>query len=201
MKPLHEIYGPKFFARRDKLLWRAEIVCNAINDVFEPESVMDVGCGIGEYVQYFHNNLGIEANGIEGSEACRPYLVSENVYIIDMREEQIVRPFANDRAGIDKFDLVVCLEVLEHIEPEYTDIFVQNLTELSDQILVSAAQPGQGGHYHVNCQPKEWWLSKFLEFNYGYDDVLTCAIKQALQPWKHRRELYHNNLIFFSKGE
>jgi len=198
MKPLEEIYGPKFFARRDKLLWRAEIVCNAINDVFEPESVMDVGCGIGEYVQFWQEKLNISAWGIEGVD--HPYFVTKNIAIQDMRLKQIVWPFANGRARIDKFDLAVCLEVLEHVEPEYANIFVENLTGLSDQILVSAAQPGQGGHYHVNCQPKEWWLSKFMEFNYGYDDVLTCAIKQALQPWKHRRELYHNNLIFFSKG-
>jgi len=159
---------------------------------------MDVGCGIGEYVQFWQEKLNISAWGIEGVD--HPYFVTKNIAIQDMRLKQIVWPFANGRARIDKFDLAVCLEVLEHVEPEYANIFVENLTGLSDQILVSAAQPGQGGHYHVNCQPKEWWLSKFMEFNYGYDDVLTCAIKQALQPWKHRRELYHNNLIFFSKG-
>ena len=198
MKPLEEIYGPKFFARRDKLLWRAEIVCDAVDRVFHPLDVIDVGCGIGEYVQFWQEKLNISAWGIEGVD--HPYFVTKNIAIQDMRLKQIVWPFANGRARIDKFDLAVCLEVLEHVEPEYANIFVENLTGLSDQILVSAAQPGQGGHYHVNCQPKEWWLSKFMEFNYGYDDVLTCAIKQALQPWKHRRELYHNNLIFFSKG-
>ena len=191
MKPLEEIYGPKFFARRDKLLWRAEIMCNAINDVFEPESVMDVGCGIGEYVQYFHNNLGIEANGIEGSEACHPYLVSENVYIIDMRIEFNIRICS---------DLAVCFEVLEHIEEEYSDIFVKNLTNLSDRILVSAAPPGAGGHHHVNCQPQSYWIEKFLKFGYIYDEGKTLLIRAALQPWSHRKELYHNNLLYFAKG-
>ena len=191
MKPLEEIYGPKFFARRDKLLWRAEIVCNAVDRVFHPLDVIDVGCGIGEYVQYFNNDLKILAYGIEGSEASRPYLVSDKIAIVDMREEQIVRL---------RSDLVVCLEVLEHIEAEYSDVFVENLTKLSDRILVSAAPPGAGGHHHVNCQPQSYWHKKFLEFGYDYDEVQTQAIRQALQPWKHRKELYHNNLMVFIKG-
>jgi len=191
MKPLEEIYGPKFFARRDRLMWRAEIICNAVNDIFAPESVIDVGCATGDYVRYFENNLGLRACGIEGSEAARPYFVSENIYVCDLRKE-IVRIHA---------DLVVCFEVAEHLEEEYSDIFVENLTRMSNRILLSAAPPGAGGHHHVNCQPQEWWIKKFMKFNYGYDPVLTCMIREALKPWKHRKELYHNNLSFFSKGE
>jgi len=189
MKPLEEIYGSKFFARRNRLMWRAEIICRAVVDVFDPESVIDVGCGIGDYVHYFHNNLNVPAEGIEGSEAARPYFVSENVYVCDLRKE-IVRIHA---------DLVVCFEVLEHVESEYSDIFVENLTNISNQILVSAAPPGAGGHHHVNCQPQKYWIKKFLQFDYGYDEVLTCMIRNALKPWKHRKELYHDNLMFFAK--
>jgi len=191
MKPLHEIYGPKFFARRDKLLWRAEIVCNAVNAVFMPESVIDIGCGIGEYVQYLENNLGIPAWGIEGSGACLPYLVSEKVMILDMRIKQDVQLHS---------DLVVSLEVAEHIEIEYSNIFIENLTQLSDHILMSAAPPGAGGHHHVNCQPQIYWIEKFMKFNYGYDETLTHMMKAALKPWRHRKELYHDNLMYFAKG-
>jgi hypothetical protein len=191
MKGLEEIYGPKFFARRHKLNWRAEIICKAITDVFDPSSVVDVGCGIGEYVHYFNNNLGIRAYGIEGSEACRPYLVSSKVLILDMSIKQNVRLYS---------DLAVCFEVLEHIEAEYSNVFVENLTKLSDRILVSAAPPGAGGHHHVNCQDKEYWYKKFMQFDYGYDETLTCMMKAALKPWRHRKELYHNNLLYFSKG-
>jgi len=189
MKPLEEIYGPKFFARRDKLLWRAEIVCNAVDRVFHPLDVIDVGCGIGEYVQFWQEKLNISAWGIEGVD--HPYFVTKNIAIQDMRLKQIVRL---------RSDLVVCLEVLEHIEAEYSDVFVENLTKLSDRILVSAAPPGAGGHHHVNCQPQSYWHKKFLEFGYDYDEVQTQAIRQALQPWKHRKELYHNNLMVFIKG-
>jgi len=191
MKPLHEIYGPKFFARRDKLKWRCPIICNAVNDVFEPNSVIDVGCGIGEYVQYWNEKLNTDAWGIEGSKECVPYLVSDKIVIQDMRLIQYVRL---------RSDLAVCFEVAEHIEEEYSDIFVENLTELSDRILVSAAPPGAGGHHHVNCQTQEYWHKKFLKFGYIYDEVQTQAIRQALQPWKHRKELYHNNLLYFAKG-
>ena len=192
MKPLEEIYGPKFFARRDRLMWRAVIICKAVVDVFNPESVIDVGCGIGDYVKYWYNDMNIQAFGIEGSEAVLPYVVSDKVLIFDMRVEHNIRLHS---------DLVTCFEVLEHIEEEYSDIFVKNLTKLSDCILVSAAPPGAGGHYHVNCQDKNYWIEKFMQYNYGYDPTLTYMIREALKPWRHRKELYHNNLIYFAKGE
>ena len=191
MKPLEEIYGPKFFARRDRLMWRAEIICKAVVDIFDPTSVIDVGCGIGDYVHYFYNNLNVPAEGIEGSEAARPYFVSENIYVCDLRRE-IVRIHA---------DLVVCFEVAEHIEEEYSDIFVENLTRMSNRILISAAPPGAGGYHHVNCRTEEYWAEKFMEFNYGYDPTLTYMIREALKPWRHRKELYHNKLQFYEKGE
>ncbi|MHA2046721.1 MAG: class I SAM-dependent methyltransferase [Candidatus Thorarchaeota archaeon] len=191
MKSLEEIYGPKFFAKRHKLQWRAEIVCKAIINALEPESVIDVGCATGDYVHYF-NSLGIKALGIEGSSAVLPYALTDKIVICDMRKREIVR---------ENSDLLTCFEVLEHIEEEYSDIFVENLTKLSDRILVSAAPPGSGGHYHVNCQPKKYWIEKFMVHNYGYDEVITCLVKAGLKPWIHRKELYHNNLMYFGKGE
>jgi hypothetical protein len=117
--------------------------------------------------------------------------VSEKVSIVDMRVTHFIRI---------RFDLAVSFEVLEHIEAEYSDVFVENLTKLSDRILVSAAPPGAGGHHHVNCQPQSYWHKKFLEFGYLYDEIKTLAIREALQPWARRKELYHNNLLYFAKG-
>ena len=190
MKPLEEIYGPKFFARRDRLMWRCPIICNQVNTVFEPSSVIDVGCGIGDYVQYWENNLNVRAYGIEGSVACIDFLVSEKIMIHDMREELNIRICS---------DLAVCFEVAEHLEVEYSDIFVKNLTNLSDVILMSAAPPGAGGHHHVNCQPQSYWRKKFLKFGYRYDEALTIRIRNALKPWRHRKELYHDNLMVFGR--
>jgi hypothetical protein len=190
MTPLEDIYGPKFFARRHRLAWRCPILCNIINKVFEPKSIIDVGCAIGDYVQYWRN-LGINAVGIEGSESVLPYALTDKIYICDLRTE-IVRHHA---------DLAVCLEVAEHIEIEYADIFIENLVRMSSRILMSAAPPGAGGHHHVNCQPKSYWIEKMLVHDYEYNPTVVTMLQFELRPWRHRKELYHNNLMFFQKRE
>ena len=192
MKPLEEIYGPKFFAKRKSLSWRAKPVCEAINSVLEPESVIDVGCAIGDYVQYWRNSLGVYAMGIEGSKAACPYFVCDGIVVSDLRQKINVWLRA---------DLVVSFEVFEHIELEYTDQFLINLTKMSDKILASAAAIGQGGHYHVNCQPREYWIEKMEGLKYKYDNHIVLAVQELWKPWKGKKEMssYYHNLLFFQK--
>ena len=193
MKPLEDIYKASFFKNRHKLSWRVPYVCDAIIKVFRPASVIDIGCGIGDYVKGFQER-NLVSYGVEGSDNCLNYLVihARSIIIHDLREPILVR----------SFDLVVCFEVLEHIEPEYTNILVNNLTSLSDRILVSAAPPGQGGHYHVNCQHKQWWEDTFKE--QGYSRVLDVEndIRNEWAPVKHKKEMsaYYNNLLYFQKN-
>lgn len=195
MKPLEEIYKGSFFSKRNRLLWRVPIVCEPIVKEFNPVSVVDVGCGIGEYVMGF-KGLGVQfCLGIEGSENSRPYMVVSSKYIkiCDLRVYFDLQK---------SFELAMCFEVAEHIEPEYADQFLKNLTRLSDRVLLTAAPPGQDGHYHVNCQPKKYWIDKFR--NLGYDNIQERAerIKEAWTPWKHRKEIYggyYNNLLYFER--
>jgi len=191
MKSVGEIYGPRFFARRCSLNWRPKIVCTAISNVLKPKSVIDVGCAIGDYVQYWESVLGVKAHGIEGSPYAAPYFVSDKVIVADVRKE-IVRIWA---------DLVTCLEVLEHIEIEYIDNFLSNMIPMSDRFLVSAAPPGQGGHYHVNCQPREYWVKKMKDLGFCYDESIVEEVRKEMEPWKHKKEIraYYNNLLYFER--
>lgn len=192
MKTVDEMYRGSFFSRRSRLIWRVPHVCNAICLVLNPLSVMDVGCGIGDYVVGFLLN-GVKACGLEGSENCLPYLIASKDRIV----------IADIRNAINKslgwYDLVLCLEMLEHIEEEFADIVVGNLASMSDRILTSAAPPGQGGHYHVNCQPKSYWIEKFAAFGYKYDESVVAQIRKEWEPVRHKKEMsaYYKNLMYF----
>src|SRR5262249_17409131 len=60
------------------------------------------------------------------------------------------------------FDLVQSLEVGEHIVPEASDIFVDQLiAHSSGFVLFSAAPPGQGGEFHINERSYEFWRALF----------------------------------------
>ena len=60
------------------------------------------------------------------------------------------------------FDLVVSLEVAEHLPKECADIFVDSLVRLGPIILFSAAIPQAGGTCHINEQWPEYWRNGSL---------------------------------------
>lgn len=194
MRSVEDMYGRSFFGKRDRLAWRAEHVCKAVDDVLKPASVIDVGCAVGDLVEGFIQR-GIIAYGLEGSESAFEFMmVPDNmIFHRDLREPIRIN-FC--------FDLVTCFEVAEHIEPEYAGQFVSNLIRLSNRILMSAAPPGQEGHHHYNCQPKEYWVDLFKGYGYQCIDRIAEEVKKRLEPWKHKPGIkaYYQNLIYFEGG-
>lgn len=192
MKPLEEIYGKRFFARRHKLRWRAPIVVGAIQEVIDPVNVVDVGCATGDLVKEWQCR-GINAIGVEGSTAAKEYAETNGIWYLDFRVIQRLNLVTG------RYHLVTCFEVLEHIEPESKSVFVRNLTDLSDQILCSAAPPGQDGHHHVNCQPPEYWVESLKVFGYVYRPSICDRIKEHWKPWKNKPGIkaYYDNLLYF----
>ena len=193
MEKLVNIYGKRFFARRYKLSWRAPFVCEAIKKVFNPMSVVDVGAAIGDLVKGFQN-LGIHSVGIEGSNEALKFLEcpATDMYFLDLRVQL---------PDLQRMELVTCFEVLEHIEEEYCKVLVGNLCRLSDNLLLSAAPPGQGGHHHVNCQEPEYWETEFMAQGYGRDKDAEEEFKKEIHPWRHKPGIkaFHMNALCFRK--
>ena len=72
-----------------------------------------------------------------------------------------------------RFDLVQSLEVAEHIPAVSAATFVDNLTRHSQGlVLFSAAPPGQGGEFHVNEQPYQYWRELFARRGFHAHDYL-----------------------------
>ncbi|HET7548680.1 MAG TPA: methyltransferase domain-containing protein [Usitatibacter sp.] len=80
-------------------------------------------------------------------------------------------------AGLDAppepADIVVCSDVLEHIEPDCLDEVLDDLARLTRRagFLLIATRPAQktlpdGRNAHLIQQPPEWWLPK-LESRFG----------------------------------
>jgi len=190
MIELREIYKERFFARRYKLSWRAPVLFKVFTRVLKFQSYMDVGCATGDIVGEFQKN-GYDAEGIEGSDQAIPYFEAKRIHVLDMRI-----PVNLGRT----FDFVSCLEVVEHIEPEYEEQFIDNLIGLAHNwLLISAAPPGQGGHYHVNCQPEDYWVDKFRDKGFMKHDIGTSLLKHYMTPWKNKDGIkaFYQNIILF----
>lgn len=156
-----------------------EIIISEIN----PKSVLDVGCGTGASLSYFLEN-DVEAKGLENSDyAIENSPVKEHIY-----KHNLNKPYLSDK----QYDLVWSFEVIEHIHPKYEATFLNTLVNHSHQILISAAIPGQGGHGHFNEQEPQYWINKFKELGYIYDDDFSRKLQST-------GDAYVENILFFKK--
>lgn len=113
-----------------------EIVPQIIK-LIQPNSVVDVGCGIGTWLSVFED-FGVEdVVGIDGDYVNRTLLhIDEKKFI----SRDLTKPLKLDR----KFDLAVCLEVAEHLPEKSANTFVESLVSLSDTILFLRQFPLKG---------------------------------------------------------
>ena len=147
---IDELYTDLFF--RDNIadsLPMAKYLAPKIAEMLETKSVLDVGCATGHWLKCF-SDLGIQIHGLEGSVNTLDHLMipREAVSIFDLRDEYTTK---------HDVDMVLSIEVAEHIEPYFADNYVKVLTmHDAKYIVMTAAPPGQGGTGHVNLKPKEY---------------------------------------------
>lgn len=158
-----------------------------IMDLVAPESVIDVGCGLGTWLAVFEEAGVTDVLGVDGDYVPRSELsISQEKFVA----ADLTRPFGLSR----KFDLVVSLEVAEHLPERAADTFVHTLVSLGDTILFSAAIPGQDGQNHLNEQWPEYWQEKFSAHGYRFYDVVREKIwnNDKVDVW------YRQNIFLIS---
>ena len=67
-------------------------------------------------------------------------------------------------------EMVVSIDVLEHIEPEYIEDVLDHLEELTQKVLFATVHLGpaskklsDGRNAHLIQKPQEWWVPKFMD--------------------------------------
>jgi hypothetical protein len=168
----------------------ADRLAGILIDEFNPSSVVDYGCANGLYLHPFHKNE-VKIHGYEVSKEALEYPVVPRYYLSLMNETDV---FIGERF----FDLAICLEVMEHIPEQFAALAVYNLTRLSETIIFTAAQPGQGGNGHINCQIKEYWIDLFDKFHFKPDEKTTEVILDKVKSGYHMG-WFVNNLIVFRR--
>lgn len=128
-------------------------------------SVLDVGCGLGTWLRAFQEHGINDCIGIDGDHVDRAKLqIPESLFVV----QDLANPITFGR----KFDLVLCLEVAEHLPEASADLLVEFLVQNGDRIVFGAAIPGQGGQNHLNEQWPLYWQNKFSKYGYYFHDAL-----------------------------
>ena len=130
-----------------------------------PRSVVDVGCGIGTFLKVFQQQGVSDVLGIDGKWVERKQLmIGQDRFM----EADLEKPIRLERT----FDLVLNLEVAEHLSPAAADTIVDSLTGLGKMIVFGAATKQQGGQHHINEQEFPYWKRKFEAKGYRIVDCL-----------------------------
>jgi len=182
-----DVYNSDFYQSfRNGSLSSARKIIPRVLRLVPCKSVVDVGCGIGTWLRVFEE-LGVnDCLGIDG-EHVDPELMEvpqREFKALDLRS-----PVRLDR----RFDLVVSLEVAEHLPAEAADTYVDTLTSLGDVILFSAAIPFQRGNNHINEQWPQYWAQKFAARGYVAVDCIRRFVwdDKDVEPWYAQNTLVY----------
>ena len=156
----------------------------------KPQSLLDVGCGMGTWLKAAQESGIADVFGVDGI-AIPPdrLLISRSCF----RLQDLTRPWNLGR----KFEVVLCLEVAEHLDEQFAGVLIDALVTHSDCVVFSAACPGQEGQHHVNCQWPDYWQGLFNDRGFVCADELRWRIWQdeRVEPW------YRQNIFIARRAE
>jgi SAM-dependent methyltransferase len=194
----HDLHSVQLESQEQQNRISAEKIFNLLFKLYKPNSILDVGCGLGTWLSVARE-LGVEnVYGIEG-----PWINLKQLRIDpeDFTIQDLEHPFNLHRS----FDLVISLEVAEHLSPKVASTFIASLVSHGDIILFSAAIPYQGGHNHINEQFPSYWANLFAQFGFIPLDFIRRNIwdDRNIHWWLRqnillfiRREIAIKNSIF-----
>lgn len=155
----------------------------------EAKSIIDLGCGDGEPMRFINKNKQFYSVGLDIFEPClkvaRDRRSHDEYLLADVRW----LPFKSK-----SFDIVLCLEVIEHLEQNEGEKLLREMERIARKqvILSTPAVPFKQGQSEIGGNPfqrhKTYWpATKFAKLGY---EVKACWLIRILIS-KHNFPLWH----------
>jgi len=179
-------YSSDFFRfHRNYSYDSAQVIVPLLLKNYDIDSVIDIGCGNGAWLKVFQENGIKQIYGYDYSDLpVDEYFVEKSKLItgIDFSKKEVKVK--------ERSDLVVCLELVEHLPKKNSKSFIRMLTECANVVLFSAAIPGQTGENHINEQLPGYWRSIFNSLGYIEIDFIKQLIwKNTRVAWWYRQNI------------
>ena len=151
------------------------------------QSVTDFGCGLGEYLAKLSPIVN-NAIGVEGSipkQAKFEYIIQS-----DLTTDLKSKAFTSD--------LIISLEVGEHIPAEFMGVYLDNITSHAKTYLITSwAVRGQAGFGHVNCLDNSEIVPEFEKRGFKLLEKETEKARLIIEDKAH---WFRNTLFIFKNN-
>lgn len=149
-------YKPKPYINLD--FWRAYFaeIAGHIVRTLDVKTVLDVGCALGILVDELRSR-DIDARGIDIS----PWAIANSVAPDFCTVGSILD------APKQRYDMVICIEVVEHLPPEQAEQAIDTLCSYAPMVLFSSTPiDEEQDPTHLNVQMPVYWNAFFVKNGY-----------------------------------
>ncbi len=161
----------------------AQTILRGLFGAAVPSSVVDFGCGRGDWLR------AARAAGANALLGIDPFGDAETGDIPRVTHDA-TQPWMPDRP----YELALCVEVAEHLPPEAMPVLVGSITRAAPCCVFSAAAPLQGGIGHLNERVPADWARAFAQAGFECLDPRPLFWSDdAVEPW------YRQNLLVFRR--
>jgi cyclopropane fatty-acyl-phospholipid synthase-like methyltransferase len=170
----YERYKGQPYAREEPWLSHFGQFAHRVVADLAPNTALDIGCAMGLLVEALRDR-GVEAWGLDISE-----------YAIKSAREDI-REFVSQGSATDpldrRYDVVTCIEVLEHLTPGDAAKAVANIASHTDDVIFSSTPDDFREQTHLNVRGPDYWAGLFAQHgmfrdvDYQADYVASWAVR------------------------
>lgn len=208
-------YTSKRRYRKDEQFFYVPVIDLEVHDEPTPRMVFNLGveddntyianglvvhnCGTGKWLAEFEKLGATDLVGIE------PLPEVEGLFReVGPKKYQFIAADATQLLRLGRtFDLVICLEVIEHVIPEGTDALVENITSYAPHIIFSGAGPetvdtptmreGKEIFQHINARPEREYADMLLKRGFcQWLELSKEMVRLSTNPW------YQQNIRFYA---
>ncbi len=127
-------------------------IATAIVRILRPATLYDAGCAKGFLVRALAEQ-GVDARGGDISEFAIADAPPDLAPRLEVRD--LTTPF------IEKYDVITCIEVLEHMAPAAAKIAIANLCAATDVVILSSTTDDFAESTHINVRQPAAWAQDF----------------------------------------
>lgn len=149
------------------------------------KTVLDLGCGMGAWSAALEEKRDVNLQLVD-----HPKVPTEDLLVSNKASFTGI-DLDKDLPDARQWDLIICIEVLEHFNEKRALALKDFIVESTDLVLFSAAVPGQGGIGHINCQRHSYWHAHFQAAGFTfYDGFKRHIIHNQTIPFWIRQNLF-----------